>query len=199
MSTTNKLESTNVTINRSITFSKNGTPLYVVEVEGNRCSDAFLPINHIKPKAMFYTDLVNFVKKYNGNAEVPFNYFNRFYLTNLKTGKKYAFIMNDTAHYARDRYYSSIDYIRVYLGKTEEKWDEFAKQLETAIVPFEGIVYHADYTDDFTAVMRDKNSWKRDRHLLFVPYGEIEFRPHKFHRILVSNLEGVIIENCIDE
>lgn len=198
MSSMNKLESTNVTIVRSITFSKNETPLYVIEVEGDRCSDAFLPIGSIKPKAMFYNDIINFVKKYNGNAEVPSNYFNRFYLTNLKTGKKYAFIMNDTARYARNRYYSSIDYIRVYLGESEEKWDEFAKQLETANVPFEGTVYYGNYTDDFTAVVRDKNSWKRDRHLLFVPYGEIEFRPRKFHKILMSNLEGVIIENDID-
>lgn len=198
MSSMNKLESTNVTIVRSITFSKNETPLYVIEVEGDRCSDALLPIGSIKPKAMFYNDIINFVKKYNGNAEVPFNYFNRFYLTNLKTGKKYAFIMNDTAHYARNRYYSSIDYIRVYLGESEEKWDEFAKKLETAIVPFEGTVYYGNYTDDFTSVVRDKNSWKRDRHLLFVPYGEIKFRPHKFHKILMSNLEGVVIKNDID-
>lgn len=199
MSSMNKLVSTNVTIVRRITFSKNETPLYVIEVEGDRCSDASLPIGSIKPKAMFYNDIINFVKKYNGNAEVPSNYFNRFYLTNLKTGKKYAFIMNDTAHYARNRYYSSIDYIRAYLGESEEKWDEFAKKLETAIIPFEGTVYYGSYTDDFTAVVRDKNSWKRDRHLLFVPYGEIEFRPHKFHKILMSNLEGVIIENDIDE
>lgn len=198
MSSMNKLESTNVTIVRSITFSKNETPLYVIEVEGDRCSDAILPIGSIKPKARFYNDIINFVKKYNGNTEVPFNYFNRFYLTNLKTGKKYAFIMNDTAHYARNRYYSSIDYIRVYLGESEEKWDEFAKKLETAIVPFEGTVYYGNYTDDFTAVVRDKNSWKRDRHLLFVPYGEIEFRPHKFHKILMSNLEGVAIKNDIN-
>ena len=198
MSDINKLESTSVIINRSITFSKNNTPLYVIEVEGNRCTDAILPIKAIKPKAMFYNDIIDFVKKYS-NADAPYNYFNRFYLNNLKTGKKYAFIMNDTAYYARDRYYSSIDYLRVYLGESEEKWDEFSKQLETATVPFEGIVYHGDYTDDFTDIVRDKNSWKRDRHLLFVPYGEIEFRPHKFHRILVGNLEGVIIENCIDE
>ena len=90
MSIINKLESTNVTIVRGITFSKNETPLSVIEVEGDRCSDAILPIGSIKPKAMFYNDIINFVKKYNGNAEVPFNYFNRFYLTNLNTGKKYA-------------------------------------------------------------------------------------------------------------
>lgn len=193
----NKLESTSVTINRSITFSKNDTPLYIIEVEGNRCSDASLPIKSIKTKAVFYNDIINFVKKY-GNADDPYNYFNRFYLTNLKTGKRYAFIMNDTAYYGRNRYYSSIDYLRVYLGESEEKWDEFSKQLETATVPFEGIVYHGDYTDDFTAIVRDKHSWKFDRHLLFVPYGEIEFRPRKFHRILMSNLEGAIIENDID-
>lgn len=197
MSIMNKLESTSVTINRSITFSKNDTPLYIIEVEGNRCSDASLPIKAIKTKAVFYNDIINFVKKY-GNADDPYNYFNRFYLTNLKTGKRYAFIMNDTAYYGRNRYYSSIDYLRVYLGESEEKWDEFSKQLETATVPFEGIAYHGVYTDDFTAIVRDKHSWKFDRHLLFVPYGEIEFRPRKFHRILMSNLEGAIIENDID-
>ena len=39
---------------------------------------------------------------------------------------------------------------------------------------------------------------KRDRHLLFAPYGETEFRPNKFKHLLTNSLEGVEVKDQND-
>nr|DAG23020.1 MAG TPA: hypothetical protein [Caudoviricetes sp.] len=186
----------NAIASRTITFAKDDKPVYIIEADSDRCSDAFLPINSINHNSEFYDVIANFVKKYNGNAEVPFNYVSRFYLKDMSSGKVYAFILNDTAYYAKNRIYTSMDYIKAYLGDDPEKWDEFAKMIKTETMPFEGIVYSVSRDGDH--VVREKNDWKRDRHLLFAPYGEIEFRPNKFKHLLTNSLEGVEVKDQND-
>lgn len=186
----------NAIASRTITFAKDGKPVYVIEADGDRCSDAFLPINSISHNSEFYDVIANFVKKYNGNAEVPFNYVSRFYLKDMSSGKVYAFILNDTAYYAKNRIYTSMDYIKAYLGDNPEKWDEFAKMIKTETMPFEGVVYSVSREGDH--VIREKNDWKKDRHLLFAPYGETKFRPNKFKHLLTSSIEGIEVKDQND-
>lgn len=186
----------NAIANRTITFTKDGKPVYVIEAVSDRCSDAFLPIDSINHNSEFYGVIANFVKKYNGNAEVPFNYVSRFYLKDMSSGKAYAFVLNDTAYYAKNRIFTSMDYIKAYLGDDPEKWDEFAKMIKTETMPFEGIVYSVSRDGDH--VVREKNDWKRDRHLLFAPYGETEFRPNKFKHLLTNSIEGVKVKDQDD-
>ncbi len=200
MSVINKLEQaqSSVVVSRTITLMKDDKPVYIIETEGDRCSDAVLSIDSISHNSEFYSVIYNFVKKYNGDADVPYNYVNRFYLKDMVSGKKYAFFLNDTAYYAKNRIFTSMDYIRAYLGNDPQKWDEFAKRIETETIPFEGTVYFASSDGDH--IIREKNDWKRDRHLLFAPYGEIEFRPHKFKHILIANIEdGIIVTNNQNE
>lgn len=186
----------NAIANRTITFMKDGKPVYVIEAVSDRCSDAFLPINSINHNSEFYDVIANFVKKYNGNAEVPFNYVSRFYLKDMSSDRAYAFVLNDTAYYAKNRVFTSMDYIKAYLGDDPEKWNEFAKMIKTETMPFEGIVYSVSRDGDH--VIREKNDWKRDRHLMFAPYGEIEFRPNKFKHLLTNSLEGVEVKDHND-
>lgn len=186
----------NAIANRAITFMKDGKPVYVIEAVSDRCSDAFLPINSINHNSEFYDVIANFVKKYNGNAEVPFNYVSRFYLKDMSSDRAYAFVLNDTAYYAKNRVFTSMDYIKAYLGDDPEKWNEFAKMIKTETMPFEGIVYSVSRDGDH--VIREKNDWKRDRHLMFAPYGEIEFRPNKFKHLLTNSLEGVEVKDQND-
>lgn len=186
----------NAIANRTITFMKDGKPVYVIEAVSDRCSDAFLPINSINHNSEFYDVITNFVKKYNGNAEVPFNYVSRFYLKDMSSDRAYAFVLNDTAYYAKNRVFTSMDYIKAYLGDDPEKWNEFAKMIKTETMPFEGIVYSVSRDGDH--VIREKNDWKRDRHLMFAPYGEIEFRPNKFKHLLTNSLEGVEVKDQND-
>lgn len=186
----------NAIANRTITFMKDGKPVYVIEAVSDRCSDAFLPINSINHNSEFYDVIANFVKKYNGNAEVPFNYVSRFYLKDMSSDRAYAFVLNDTAYYAKNRVFTSMDYIKAYLGDDPEKWNEFAKMIKTETMPFEGIVYSVSRNGDH--VIREKNDWKRDRHLMFAPYGEIEFRPNKFKHLLTNSLEGVEVKDQND-
>lgn len=186
----------NAIASRTITFAKDGKPVYVIEAVSDRCSDAFLPINSINHNSEFYDVIANFVKKYNGNSEVPFNYVSRFYLKDMSSGKEYAFILNDTAYYAKNRVFTSMDYIKAYLGDDPDKWNEFAKMIKTETMPFEGIVYSVSRDGDH--VIREKNDWKRDRHLLFAPYGETEFRPNKFKHLLTNSLEGVEVKDQND-
>lgn len=186
----------NAIANRTITFMKDGKPVYVIEAVSDRCSDAFLPINSINHNSEFYDVIANFVKKYNGNAEVPFNYVSRFYLKDMSSDRAYAFVLNDTAYYAKNRVFTSMDYIKAYLGDDPEKWNEFAKMIKTETMPFEGIVYSVSRDGDH--VIREKNDWKRDRHLMFAPYGEIEFRPNKFKHLLTNSLEGVEVKDQND-
>lgn len=198
MSDINKLEQTkfNVIINRTITLVKDGKPVYVIEANSDRCGDAYLPINSIGHGSEFYGVIYDFVKKYNGNAEVPSDYVSSFYLKDIQSGEKYAFILNDTAYYAKNRVFTSMDYIRAYLGDNPEKWDEFAKMIKTETIPFEGTVYSVSCDGDH--VVREKNDWKKDRHLLFAPYGEIEFRPRKFKHLLTNTIEGVMVKDQND-
>lgn len=186
----------NAIANRTITFMKDGKPVYVIEAVSDRCSDAFLPINSINHNSEFYDVIANFVKKYNGNAEVPFNYVSRFYLKDMSSDRAYAFVLNDTAYYAKNRVFTSMDYIKAYLGDDPEKWNEFAKMIKTETMPFEGIVYSVSRDGDH--VIREKNDWKRDRHLMFAPYGEIEFRPNKFKHLSTNSLEGVEVKDQND-
>ena len=186
----------NAIASRTITFAKDDKPVYVIEADSDRCGVAFLPINSISHNSEFYDVIANFVKKYNGNAEVPFNYVSRFYLKDMSSGKVYAFILNDTAYYAKNRIYTSMDYIKAYLGDNPEKWDEFAKMIKTETMPFEGVVYSVSREGDH--VIREKNDWKKDRHLLFAPYGETKFRPNKFKHLLTSSIEGIEVKDQND-
>lgn len=179
-----------IAMNRSITLIENGNPVYIIEFESPRWADPFVPINSIGTGTQFFKIIHDFVLKYNGGAEVPSTYSNRVYLQDIKRGKKYSFILNDTAHYAHHRTFSSADYLIAYLGNDPKHWNEFAWKIETYIEPFEGTVYSIHY-DETGNGYRNKHDWKRDRHLLFAPYGEEEFRPHHFSSIIVNNIDGI--------